>query len=288
MSTRHATWEERSRVAEEEGDLEGALQRAHEALRARSTRERETRVGVLLQRQESRARVAGGTPDASNGMFLPRYVPPRSAVYLPTYQQLAGSGILESFANGLSARLRLPSDVEVVTRECGVANAFYNPATRRISFCYELMHRLGTQFGAYPDPDALYRGTFFFILFHELGHALTHVLHLPVTGREEDAADQLAVLFLLEQPSGAVHAYSAASWFAANARNRSLTGLAFADEHSLDEQRFFNVICWVYGKDVRANAAAAAHLSQGRRPRCPKEYNQMALSWHHLLEPHTR
>ena len=52
-----------------------------------------------------------------------------------------------------------------------------------------------------------------FTLLHELGHALIHTLKLPVLGREEDAADTLAIAGLLigemeqlQQPFCLVHA----------------------------------------------------------------------------------
>jgi Putative metallopeptidase len=42
-------------------------------------------------------------------------------------------------------------------------------------------------------------GTLVSVLLHELGRALIHPLDLPVTGREEDAADQLSSLLLINR-----------------------------------------------------------------------------------------
>src|SRR4029078_13036153 len=42
-----------------------------------------------------------------------------------------------------------------------------------------------------------------FVLHHELGHALVDLLNLPVTGKEEDAVDQLATVVLLSSDNDA-------------------------------------------------------------------------------------
>lgn len=80
-------------------------------------------------------------------------------------------------------------------------NAFYIPAETRIVFCYELRELLASIFvpdGAWtPEQQDRVDGAFRFILMHEVGHALVHVLDLPVTGREEDVVDQLAVFHLV-------------------------------------------------------------------------------------------
>src|SRR5688500_14135049 len=51
------------------------------------------------------------------------------------------------------------------------------------------------------EADLFVLGNTVFILYHELGHALIDLLNLPVLGREEDAADNLAsVMMIPEQP----------------------------------------------------------------------------------------
>src|SRR5690606_1275490 len=41
-----------------------------------------------------------------------------------------------------------------------------------------------------------------FVLYHEMAHLLVHQLELPVLGREEDAADNVATWMLLNKRSG--------------------------------------------------------------------------------------
>lgn len=38
--------------------------------------------------------------------------------------------------------------------------------------------------------------------YHEVGHALVDVLELPITGKEEDAVDQLSTYVLVEDADG--------------------------------------------------------------------------------------
>ncbi len=130
-----------------------------------------------------------------------------------------------------------------------------------------------------------------FALMHELGHALSDVLALPVTGREEDAVDQLATVLLQQQgPAGDSLAFGAVGWFISNARAGQLDSLAFADDHGLDLQRAYNIICWIYGRDPARYPEIVSQelLPEHRRRRCEAEYRRLTTSWERLLAPHRR
>jgi hypothetical protein len=64
----------------------------------------------------------------------------------------------------------------VVSRKCGMDNAFYTPWTKTVTMCTELYNR-----------PALAR----FIFNHEMGHALMHQNAIP---NSERGADEVAVL----------------------------------------------------------------------------------------------
>ena len=49
------------------------------------------------------------------------------------------------------------------------------------------------------EADLFVLGNTVFILYHELGHALIDQLGLPVLGREEDAADNLASIMMIPE-----------------------------------------------------------------------------------------
>jgi len=81
-------------------------------------------------------------------------------------------------------------------------------------------------------------GNMLFVGFHEIGHALVSELHLPVLGREEDAADSFATLAMLEEGtefSVNILVQAARGWFLLDRRDRKLGEmLSFYDEHGLD------------------------------------------------------
>jgi hypothetical protein len=126
---------------------------------------------------------------------------------------------------------------------------------------------------------------------HELGHGLIDVLELPVTGREEDAVDQLATILLLNQgATGDSLAFGAVGWFASRAGSSQLDDLAMADDHGLDQQRVYNIICWIYGRDPARYPEVLAEewLPRHRAAGCRDEYRRLRSSWARLLAPHRR
>jgi hypothetical protein len=187
----------------------------------------------------------------------------------------------------------LPQDIEIRFADCGQENAFFNPGPNRITLCYELVTALIRDYGPLTRSDsalsiAVLRTTFF-VFYHEFGHALVHVLDLPVTGREEDVVDQLATLVLLHGgEEGLDAALQGADWFRLNAGNGNRT--PYWDEHGLDAQRYFNIICWIYGSNPSQYQGLLGPqwaLPAERAGRCPAEYQQMAGAWDRLLAFHT-
>src|SRR6218665_3749306 len=90
-------------------------------------------------------------------------------------------------------------------------------------------------------------------VFHEAGHMLISEFSLPVLGREEDAADALAVMLLLEgedEDLNSIVEDFANVWFLmAGVEEEEDT--AFWDSHGLNEQRAYNVVCLMMGKDPK-------------------------------------
>jgi len=173
-----------------------------------------------------------GSPEVS-GIIAVEYVEPRTPLYRKIFEATSQQDFLSIYASGVNGMLESAGQITLALEECGVANAYYNPADKRISPCYELFHILLSQYAAGPDPKVLVALTSF-VSMHEIGHALVDVLGLPVTGREEDAVDQFAVLTLFDDNEGS-DLVIAASTFFANSLNQPVFGqLKFADEHSLE------------------------------------------------------
>ena len=128
-------------------------------------------------------------------------------------------------------------DVPVVFRDCGSANAFYNPQNKSITMCHELVLAMATDFSELKKTtreeglkDAIF--TSLFVFFHELGHALIDILALPAVGKEEDSVDQFAALIFLntEEPEVTINTVlNAAVWFA---NSPEIPAVAFGEARS--------------------------------------------------------
>lgn len=131
-----------------------------------------------------------------------------------------------------------------------------------------------------------------FILYHEIGHGLVDIYQLPITGKEEDAVDQFASIVMLETwESGSDAVGSAATyWDASWEASGPVTKDQFADEHSLDLQRFYTIVCLTYGYDTDSNSFLVEEeiLPQERSSFCPYEYQKVYDSWIVLLEPYLK
>jgi hypothetical protein len=221
--------------------------------------------------------------------------------------------LLEETAKGLNDVFVLPTNVTITLTQCGEANAFYTPENKTVSLCYELIDQLSDMFLAdakskeeQEDAGEAIAGATMFTLYHELGHALIDIYDLPVTGREEDAVDQLATILLVEGgDDGEAAALNGALSFLSDEEDSAddatdaddsaevseeeeePADISYWDEHSLGEQRFYNIICWIYGKDPEGyeDLVTDGTLPQERAARCAEEYAKMTRSWDVLLSP---
>ncbi|MEO8702591.1 MAG: DUF4344 domain-containing metallopeptidase [Kofleriaceae bacterium] len=187
---------------------------------------------------------------------------------------------------------RFPQPLTVVWSECGVVNASWD-GKGHIVMCYELAEFLKTLFiNRVKDRKQLRiaaMSSLYFVFLHEFGHALISMYKLPAVGREEDAADQLAALVLINSGDDGVGiAMLGAGFFRVLASSGSKT--PFFDEHSLDEQRFYNVMCLVYGSNPQRFASLVSDklLPKSRAARCPAEYTKVHSAWNNLLAGHSR
>jgi hypothetical protein len=228
----------------------------------------------------------------SAGKWHFAYIDSPNPEYRPLGQLAKQWGVLEQITQDMSARFLLPRDIDLTFDECGMINAFYNPNETSITFCYELLALLADTF--VPDGNLTQEaqdqvsGAIWFIMMHEVGHALVDVLDLPITGREEDVADQLAVVTLMEAGEKGAHAAYSGT-LAIQPATSDFEQYEFADEHSLGPVRLFNVLCWIYGSDPTKYSPIVddGHLPEERAVRCPGEWDRMSKSWQRLLQPYS-
>ncbi|HZP19920.1 MAG TPA: DUF4344 domain-containing metallopeptidase [Bauldia sp.] len=130
------------------------------------------------------------------------------------------------------------------------------------------------------------------VLYHEIGHLFVGEFGLPVLGKGEDAADSLATVFLLEEGdewADQVLRDAADGWYMTPFNGNAEPGdWNFMDEHSLDKQRSFAIVCMMVGQspDYYAEVADEYGLDADRKEKCKWTYKQASDSWHALLDPH--
>ena len=229
-----------------------------------------------------------------------------SAVSNPEFAQInerfRQQRFLEGIADQLNASIAIPENVVITFKECGQPNAFWNPRDKQIVMCYELMAQMTQDFREISKTEEevgeRVGGALTFAFIHELGHCLIDVLKLPSTGREEDAVDQLSTFVLvgLNGEEGEKMAISGAlSWgiqyerLAKSGKTAAELDMLWADEHSMDGQRFYNILCWIFGHNPNKYMGMVNNpLPEARAVRCPKEYTRLATAWLDLLKPYLK
>lgn len=223
------------------------------------------------------------TPEAQNGRHL-----------------MESAELLENLAASVNETFNLPGDFQLLGQQCDQPNAFYDPNEQAIVLCYEDADFAEAVFARNGDPDPVDSalnaeiGSF----YHELGHMLIDIYDLPITGREEDVADQLAAFVMLApdddgtiDPESVKVVRDFAGEFRAFAEEEGEVGEEqFAGGHSLNQTRMYNLLCWAYGADPDANAGIVndGELPPERAELCEDEYSKMDYGWATLLAPYVK
>jgi len=211
----------------------------------------------------------------------------------PIAAKMKEKRVLEGAAEMLGA-LKLPRTLTLKATSCGESNAWYDSETDVITFCYELVSDFIKQAGKSGKfnltPEQAVVGPFLFIVLHETAHAVFGVLAVPVLGREEDAADQVAT-YAATQIGGdfAERMLRAAAFmYDQDSAARKPGEDDFADVHGLDRQRFYNVLCLAWGSDPKRYAFAKdlGKLPDERAEGCADEYKQVRYAVRALIRKH--
>jgi hypothetical protein len=228
---------------------------------------------------------------ADRGRFVVKPPLLESAAMRETAREMSATGVLEELASAFNALFVLPTDIAIRYAECGEVNAYYDGENRQILMCLELVEGMTEVLaGQFDDEDELsdaIAGAFIAVALHEVGHALVDVLELPITGREEDAVDQLAAWILIEADDVDSVLGAAASYYV---EDEEVADEDLAGEHSLNRQRYYNMVCWAYGSDPENSQELidSWELPEDRASGCEAEYDLLDRSWTRLLKPHLR
>ncbi len=237
------------------------------------------------------------------------YEPTYDSNFVVWYETFKNDKFLEKMAKNISNVFKLNKQLTLSLRECGQVNAFYSSNKKELILCYEILHYFMTTYqDSLPDPEEL--GTkignvLTYVYFHEVGHALIDILDIPLTGKEEDAADYFSFYFLAsnEVPEGVKATMEGANFFLQQ-YNKMITDttyirlkqegkepqLPFWDEHSLDIQRFYTIAALIYGSNPeKYDYFITDGLIGDRRPaNAIEEYKKIKRGWDKVLKPYIK
>lgn len=205
---------------------------------------------------------------------------------------------LERFAEFISP-INFKAPLPIRAKTCDQVNAFYDGTTKDISFCYEILttfQEMAAKFGksAATSPaditsDDILIGGMGFTMLHELGHALFDLFKIPLFGRNEDGADQVAAFLALQlSPELAAKMVKGGAAFLKYAGPDPKTFADYTDNHGSSSQRFANIFCLAYGRDKVAFAYVAEQklLPAQRLAGCAAEHRQVENAFNKTLLPH--
>ncbi len=227
-----------------------------------------------------------------NKMIEIAYLAPTVPKNQPTYELLKNRQVLEELSAFLSP-LRLPSKLAIAMTECGFPNMSYNFQWGAIILCYEFPAFLSDVASRMTMPAGLTRqdvvvGTFVQAVLHEVGHAIFHMLQIPVFGREEDAADQIAALVMLNFGKDFAQRNLIGSAQLFKAIDSPVSQTDFADVHGTALQRYYNMLCMAYGAQPETfkGLVEAAALPKHRAAYCRREYQHVEFAFASTVWPH--
>ena len=203
----------------------------------------------------------------------------------------------------LLGRTRIPLVVIVLAFAAGHADA--QPAPAAATSLQAKVDAFAQQLAKNPkfkklSPKYLQAATEFvigntlFAMLHELGHAATDQLKIPVLGRKEDAADIFAATRLIKLNNdftdGVLNA-AAKGWFMTDRRDtKTGDSVPYYDEHGLDQQRAYQIVCLMVGSgDPKYQSLAdETKLPKDRQKTCAGDFADGSGSWDAALKPHLR
>jgi hypothetical protein len=269
--------------------------------------------------------------DPTNTDPSKRAAHPISPDLMALRQRMMQRRVLEDYAEFLSP-LRLPRTYRVFASGCqgGPTDSPYydnDPLHRWMNLCYSFMafaettadylvkNQAKLKLWTPVSKEQLIAGMFASVVLHESGHALFDLLNVPVFGREEDAADQMAAFIALQ--FGTDTARTVIKGFAYFWAYEALIGkedpgstalsifnpnipkdpdthclmdafCAYSDQHGTASQRMYNTLCLAYGGNHAAfqDMIDAHWLPADRVKDCDGEYKQVLLAFGKTIYPY--
>ncbi len=237
--------------------------------------------------------------EQSNRVLI-EYVPPTNILHQKIYDLLRGHHALEQIQKIL-APLRLPEQLTIKTTDCGVINSWYKRENSKptVTHCYEFAKHMLESLPEETTPDGVTSteaaiGQFLWVTLHETGHATFDIFDVPIFGHPEDAADNFATYVMLQFGKGQARrliggaAWAWRAYLGDYKRNPVVpTRLtAFASDHGLPQERFYNLLCLAFGADPVTFADLGNYLPATRASNCSYEYRTLVRAFQKEIGPH--
>ena len=263
------------------------------------------------------AALAAGSPAAAetqvagNPQIKTQYVPP---MFLELSERMKKRRVLEEYSQFMSP-LRLKAPLTVSMEECGNGlqgvNSDYQFDRHYIQLCYDFIDFVENEAAVpqdqLPSPlndakkypglglmpgftrsEVIIGGTVGVIL-HETGHAVFDIQGIPRLGREEDAADEISGLVMLQfgKPIARTMIKGIINvWHHFQARFGFNERASLGDVHSISIERAINYLCLAYGQDPASfQDLASQWLPEQRKANCRNEYQQALLAFKKTVLP---
>jgi hypothetical protein len=248
------------------------------------------------------------------------YEKPADSKYTEAFNDLQKRHILEEYAQFMSP-LHLPHQLTLKSMQCTpkyTNSPFYSSDDRTLHFCYEFYQILLNVAPKATTPEGITRenviiGTWVGVLLHETGHALFDMLDVPVFGREEDAADEVAAFIPfhfnkdIEQTviKGFAYFWQLQARGGADPPIKAMDPTdpkypksiddrcgvdpfcAYVDVHGTASQRLYNALCLGYGGDNETfkDFVQRNWLPKSRADNCGNEFLQLKSAFIKTIMP---
>lgn len=242
--------------------------------------------------------------NASGGKFTLEYKQYEGKGHQMLYKLLTESGVFDKAVEQLNKTFVLPKDIGIVFDNA--KGSYYSPREKTIHMSYPTMWTTYVLYKkVYPDESEESVREYIldvnrYILYHEIGHALVDIYDLPIIGDRETSADNLSAIYSLEfTHDGFNILVDAADWFDLYYEAKVLGDpeekeSTFWDEHRMDAQRYYYLLCMAYGKYPKETAEELASYDdknldefiKEKGDSCQAFYQDSYDKWMRLLKPH--
>jgi predicted HD phosphohydrolase len=204
--------------------------------------------------------------------------------------RLKKSQLLERYSQFLVA-LRLPATLRLRAKQCDQENAWFDVTDTSVNLCYEYVAAMESKAPKATTkegftPEGTLTGMVVSTLLHETGHALFSIYNVPILGREEDAADEIAGFVMMQFGNDvALTTMKGAAW---KWLSDDWTNPTYYDVHSSSQARFYNFLCMAYGGNPAAfkQFVDLGWLPQARASGCAYEYQMAKLAFDKTILSH--